>query len=488
MAHVAKYTAAAVTRMTDHYGRTQGDGVHRSNESINPERTSLNYNLAPDRPGGQLAYLQQRLSEVKVQKRADVKVLCDWIVTLPRWQPKPGQDVDPDQIQRRFFEATYRFLSERYGEQNVISAYVHMDETTPHMHFAFVPVVRDKKHPEREKVSAKERINRSELQTFHGDLERYIQEAIPQVSFEVLNDATRDGNRTVTELKREAEIRKQAEYAAATEQARQQAQDAQEQAEEMERRTETLQGEIGQLEQQQAEYAAATEQARQQAQDAQENVDDLERRTGDLQGEIGQLEQRQAEYAAAAEQARQKAQNAQEQAKEMERRTVALRGSVKTLQQQKVLLSRDQIGQIDVKPIPLSKRVSIDPRDLKKLQDTAVMSQANAIQWRHKADEAREQIDDLRYQLQTSRQIIADRARTQSQMEQELTKLRPWAAIGRRIIDTVRSLGDVVVDLLQRSFPSVNWSELLSPPAELSRDSRKPQQRGHKWSQDLDSR
>ena len=446
MAHVAKYTAAAVTRMTDHYGRTQGDGVHRSNESINPERTSLNYNLAPDRPGGQLAYLQQRLSEVKVQKRADVKVLCDWIVTLPRWQPKPGQDVDPDQIQRRFFEATYRFLSERYGEQNVISAYVHMDETTPHMHFAFVPVVRDKKHPEREKVSAKERINRSELQTFHGDLERYIQEAIPQVSFEVLNDATRDGNRTVTELKREAEIRKQ------------------------------------------AEYAAATEQARQQAQDAQENVDDLERRTGDLQGEIGQLEQRQAEYAAAAEQARQKAQNAQEQAKEMERRTVALRGSVKTLQQQKVLLSRDQIGQIDVKPIPLSKRVSIDPRDLKKLQDTAVMSQANAIQWRHKADEAREQIDDLRYQLQTSRQIIADRARTQSQMEQELTKLRPWAAIGRRIIDTVRSLGDVVVDLLQRSFPSVNWSELLSPPAELSRDSRKPQQRGHKWSQDLDSR
>ena len=31
------------------------------------------------------------------------------------------------------------------AKENVISAYVHFDEVTPHMHYAFVPVVEDKK-------------------------------------------------------------------------------------------------------------------------------------------------------------------------------------------------------------------------------------------------------------------------------------------------------------------------------------------------------
>ena len=52
----------------------------------------------------------------------------------------------PLELSRQFFEQTYKFLNERYsGEQNVVSAYVHMDEKTPHMHYAFVPVVHDKK-------------------------------------------------------------------------------------------------------------------------------------------------------------------------------------------------------------------------------------------------------------------------------------------------------------------------------------------------------
>ena len=43
---------------------------------------------------------------------------------------------------KRFFQEVYRFLIDRYGVRNVISAYVHMDEVgnTPHMHFSFIPV------------------------------------------------------------------------------------------------------------------------------------------------------------------------------------------------------------------------------------------------------------------------------------------------------------------------------------------------------------
>ena len=35
-------------------------------------------------------------------------------------------------------------LIRKIREKNVISAYVHMDETTPHMHFLFIPIVDDK--------------------------------------------------------------------------------------------------------------------------------------------------------------------------------------------------------------------------------------------------------------------------------------------------------------------------------------------------------
>ena len=58
-------------------------------------------------------------------------------------------------------------MNERYGKENVISAYVHFDEVTPHMHYAFVPVVEDKKKGGY-KLSAKS--HNKKLGTFHKTL------------------------------------------------------------------------------------------------------------------------------------------------------------------------------------------------------------------------------------------------------------------------------------------------------------------------------
>jgi hypothetical protein len=139
----------------------------------------------------QLAFIRKRLSEVKVFKRSDVKVLCDWVVTLPKIL---GID------ERHFFEETVKFLSERYGQENVISAYVHRDETQPHLHFAFVPVTVDKKK-NIQKVSAKEVLTRAELKRFHGDLDAYLSSVFGR-STGILNDATKDGNKSIEDLKR----------------------------------------------------------------------------------------------------------------------------------------------------------------------------------------------------------------------------------------------------------------------------------------------
>lgn len=192
MAHVAKYTKGAMGHMLSHYDRSK-DGL---SGFIDPDRTCLNYNLADHQVLPQLEFIHNRLSEVKVQNRKDVNVMCDWALTAPK-------DL-PAEEHKAFFEKSYEFLENRYGKENVVSAYVHLDETTPHMHFCFTPVVRDLKH-DRFKLSAKECINRQELRAFHDDLSAHLKKTLGH-EVGVLNEATKEGNKSIQELKRESAI------------------------------------------------------------------------------------------------------------------------------------------------------------------------------------------------------------------------------------------------------------------------------------------
>lgn len=199
MAHVAKYTLSALGHMLNHYSRQENDGVKRGNQEIKPELTHKNWNVAEKlQPLSQMDFIHQRLSQVKVQKRADVNIMCDWVVTLP-------QNV-PERKKCEFFQQSFRFLCNRYGKENVISAWVHEDETTPHMHFSFIPVTANKKKGGF-KVSAKEVLTRKDLQTFHSDLQKHLETAL-NIPVGILNHATVDGNQTIAELKRQTAIKR----------------------------------------------------------------------------------------------------------------------------------------------------------------------------------------------------------------------------------------------------------------------------------------
>ena len=193
MAHLEKFKATQVTAICKHDSRQQGDGVEHSNESIENERTHLNYNLASEQQSlSATAFLKERLSECRVLKRADVNVMCSWAVTLPK-------DFEGDE--RKFFQESYDFLCKRYGGENVVSAWVHMDENQPHLHFKFIPVTQGKDGAD--KVSAKEVVNRSDLRSFHTDLQKHLENAL-QCPCNVLNGATDNGNKTIQQLKAEA--------------------------------------------------------------------------------------------------------------------------------------------------------------------------------------------------------------------------------------------------------------------------------------------
>lgn len=205
MANNEKYKQGAIGHMFNHYARATGDDVKRGNEEIDKTRTYLNYNLLTGetadgerRAETQEQRLKHRLSEVKHRnlKSYDDNLVCTWIVTLP--QDVPAEKAD------EFFKHCYDFMCERYGgEKNVMSAWVHKDETRPHMHFCFMPIVTDYDKDGqflRERLCAKERVSRFDLQTFHPQLQEYVEGKMQQ-HVSILNGATAGGNLTILELK-----------------------------------------------------------------------------------------------------------------------------------------------------------------------------------------------------------------------------------------------------------------------------------------------
>lgn len=193
MAHVMKFTRASCGHMFAHFDRR---AEHISNENLNRARTYLNYNLAVHQTMEQGEFVRKRCSEVHCQNRKDVNVMVSWVVTAPKDLPAL-REYD-------FFRATYEFLEKRYGRENVVSAYVHNDEVTPHIHFAFVPVTEDKKRGGY-KVSAKEVVNRRDLQTFHQDLSNFVEKKLG-IEIGILNEATKQGNKSIEQLKRQSAI------------------------------------------------------------------------------------------------------------------------------------------------------------------------------------------------------------------------------------------------------------------------------------------
>lgn len=184
MAHVAKVKMAGVANVVGHYERlAESRGYER--ENIDGSRTHLNYAVGSGdlRPESLALVVRERVSEARQSHekasgkalRKDANVLMDWVVTRP-------QDC-PEGLTEAFFEAVVAFVQERYGRENVPGGFVHMDETTPHVHIPVIPV-RDGK------LVASKVVNRADLRTFHSDLGRAVDRALGvHVSIELDDEA-----------------------------------------------------------------------------------------------------------------------------------------------------------------------------------------------------------------------------------------------------------------------------------------------------------
>lgn len=199
--HYAKYNKKAVGSILLHSDRgiDSPDTHEHSNESIDKSRTHLNYDLK-DRCGlPAYAYYKNRIDHIAAETkertgksiRKDAVTLCSWVITAPK-------DL-PEEKLSEFFKATYAWFSERYGESNIVTAAVHMDETTPHIHLQFTPII--EKNGIR-KLCAKDIETRKTLQSAHQKLQNHLQQEL-KCEVNLLNGATEQGNKSIMELKAE---------------------------------------------------------------------------------------------------------------------------------------------------------------------------------------------------------------------------------------------------------------------------------------------
>ena len=238
--HYAKYGKAAVGSILMHSDRGIGspDTHEHSNENIDRSRTHLNYDLKER--GGQTAYAyyKQRIDQIAAETkertgksiRKDAVTFCSWAVTAPKDLP---DDKLPD-----FFKSAYGWFSERYGEGNIVTAAVHMDETTPHMHLQFTPII------ERDgvrKLCAKDMETRKTLQTAHQKLQKHLEQALG-CEVNILNGATEQGNKSVLELQNETLKQQLAEKEEKARQAEERAEQAEKKAKSAERKLKEVNG------------------------------------------------------------------------------------------------------------------------------------------------------------------------------------------------------------------------------------------------------
>lgn len=115
------------------------ENYESDNPQIDSKRTRNNYRFTPYFGKTYTEFINGRIKELGLSPRKDAVVMNSFVLG----SDKTFFDGLAKVEQYNFFSDCYKFFAERYGEENIIAAIVHNDETTPHMHLNLMPVTKD---------------------------------------------------------------------------------------------------------------------------------------------------------------------------------------------------------------------------------------------------------------------------------------------------------------------------------------------------------
>ena len=147
----AKYKGPEIGRIEAHNERTKEE--YASNPDIDTSRSHLNFHLVkPERK--YRAESERQIAAAGCRTRSDsVRVVEALITASPEFfKGKKRADI------KEFFNEALEFIRQNQSPETIISAVVHMDEKTPHMHLSFVPLTPDGRLSAKEIVGNKKKL------------------------------------------------------------------------------------------------------------------------------------------------------------------------------------------------------------------------------------------------------------------------------------------------------------------------------------------
>ena len=122
-------------------GHVAGLGKHieraRETPNADPELTPLNERLAGT--GNWYADVQARLDVAPIIRKNAVLSIEMMLAASPEWF-NAGTDAEQDRRRDAWRDLSTAWLRETFGEQNVVAAVLHRDESTPHIQALIVPI------------------------------------------------------------------------------------------------------------------------------------------------------------------------------------------------------------------------------------------------------------------------------------------------------------------------------------------------------------
>lgn len=136
------------------------------NEDIDKNKTHLNYDLIQSNLN-LYQRVKNRVDAVRQNSRIQKNsvVMYSNVITVNK---NEFQQWGTEKT-KAYFQSVTEFFQNEFGKENVVSAKVHLDETTPHMHLHFVPISQEGK------LQARKVMTPSKINKIHSDAPKFLQ-------------------------------------------------------------------------------------------------------------------------------------------------------------------------------------------------------------------------------------------------------------------------------------------------------------------------
>lgn len=165
--------------------------IHSSNEKINPAMSKYNRNLTPDDGRTDMQRFRDRIQQLSYRKQRNNVRMEEICIHAPVNLPK-------NEIGKFFKVAHATLQSMTGGVANEVSAWVHFDESRPHLHYLFVPGI---EVDGVEKLSASKLMSRGKIKQLHPEMQKAIDSAFGHHNYLIVADDPADRQQSSDTLK-----------------------------------------------------------------------------------------------------------------------------------------------------------------------------------------------------------------------------------------------------------------------------------------------